>query len=87
MGVRTNHGAKLREELVQYMYDFQKANKYLPTLAQLARKMVMHRTAVIWHLSILRDEGRVNYIDQHIAQSLTLTGVRIPFGAPEKVAK
>jgi Bacterial regulatory protein, arsR family len=80
MGSRTDQGAEIREELLLYMCDFREANGYTPSLADLARKMGMNRTAVIWHLSILRDEGLVQYADQHLAHSLALTGQGIHLG-------
>jgi hypothetical protein len=27
---------------------------------------------VVWHLAMLRDEGRINYVDGHMARSLKL---------------
>ena len=74
MGVRTDHGGQQRDELVQYMRDFIATNHYTPTIAEMARGMGMHRTAVTWHLTVLRDEGRVHYVDGHLAHSLQLTG-------------
>jgi biotin operon repressor len=38
----------------------------------MASGLGMQRTAVVWHLEMLRDEGRIDYVDRHMARSLKL---------------
>lgn len=73
-GVTTTHGDKQRNALMLYMRAFRDTNRYLPTIADMATGLGMQRTAVVWHLEMLRDEGRVDYVDGHMARSLKLLG-------------
>jgi SOS-response transcriptional repressor LexA len=71
-GVTTDHGDQIRLGLIMFMREFQKQNGYLPTIADMARGMDLHRTSVVWHLDMLREEGRIDYVDGHMARSLKL---------------
>ena len=71
-GVTTTHGDKQREALMLYMRTFRDVNRYMPTIANMASDLNMQRTAVVWHLDMLRDEGRIDYVDGHMARSLKL---------------
>lgn len=73
-GVTTTHGDKQRNALMFYMRAFRDKQHYLPTIADMASGLNMQRTAVVWHLEMLRDEGRVDYVDGHMARSLKLRG-------------
>lgn len=72
-GTATPEGEVRRAEILAYMQAFQKSHQYMPTIAELATKFDMHRTAVIWHLGVLRTEGTIWYQDGKIARSLKLT--------------
>lgn len=71
-GVTTTHGDKQRDALMLFMATFKDTNRYLPTIADMSSGLGMRRTAVVWHLEMLRDEGRVDYVDGHMARSLQL---------------
>jgi biotin operon repressor len=71
-GVTTTHGDKQRNALMLFMHAFSKQKHYLPTIADMASGLGMQRTAVVWHLEMLRDEGRVDYVDGHMARSLKI---------------
>jgi biotin operon repressor len=75
-GIRTAHGDGERNRLLAFIRGFTKRNGYQPSVADMARELEMQRNAVIWHLSQLRDEGRVSYVDGHLARSLQLTSKR-----------
>lgn len=68
----TAYGDRQRETLMLYMRAFSDSQHYLPTIADMASDLKMQRTAVVWHLEMLRDEGRVDYVDSHMARSLRL---------------
>jgi hypothetical protein len=71
-GVPTAHGDQQRLGLIMFMREFEKQEGYLPTIADMAKGLNLHRTAVVWHLEMLRDEGRIDYVDGHMARSLKL---------------
>jgi len=71
-GVRTAHGDGQRYRLLEFMRSFREQNGYEPTIADMAEALDMQRTAVIWHLSKLREEGAITYVDGHLARSLRL---------------
>jgi SOS-response transcriptional repressor LexA len=72
-GVTTTRGDKQREGLMLFMRAFRDTNRYLPTIADMASGMGMNRTAIVWHLEILRREGQIDYVDGHMSHSLRLT--------------
>jgi biotin operon repressor len=57
-----------------YMRAFKDTQRYLPTIADMTSDLGMQRNAVVWHLGMLRDEGRVDFVDGHMARSLKLLG-------------
>jgi biotin operon repressor len=71
-GATTTHGDKQREALMLFMRAFRDTQHYLPTIADISSGLGMARTAVVWHLEMLRDEGRVDYVDGHMSHSLRL---------------
>jgi hypothetical protein len=71
-GVTTDHGDANRRALMLFMGGFKDSQNYLPTIADMSRGLGMHRTAVVWHLEMLRDEGRIDYVDGHMARSLRI---------------
>jgi len=73
-GIPTTHGDKQRNALMLYMRAFKDTQRYLPTIADMTSDLGMQRNAVVWHLGMLRDEGRVDFVDGHMARSLKLLG-------------
>jgi SOS-response transcriptional repressor LexA len=73
-GITTTQGDKQRNALMLFMREFSKEKSYLPTIADMASGLGWFRTAVVWHLEVLRDEGRIDYVDGHMARSLKVLG-------------
>lgn len=71
-GVTSTHGDKQRDALMLFMRAFKHDNRYLPSIAEMASDLNMQRTAVVWHLEKLREEGRVDYVDGKMSRSLRL---------------
>lgn len=71
-GVPTAHGDAQRFRVLAYMKMFKRLNNYPPTIAEMGRALDMQRTAIVWHLSALRTEGSIDYVDGNLARSLRL---------------
>jgi hypothetical protein len=72
--ITATRGDKQREALMLFMREFSKQKSYLPTIADMASGLGWFRTNVVWHLEVLREEGRVDYVDGHMARSLRVLG-------------
>lgn len=71
-GKSQTHGDAQRFRLMAYMTGFVQRNHYQPSIADMKRALGMERTAILWHLAKLRDEGRIDYLDTNVARSLQL---------------
>jgi len=69
-GVTTDHGDQQRLSLMVFMRGFRKENGYMPSIKQIAEALGMQRTSVVWHLEMLREEGRIDYADGNMSRSL-----------------
>jgi SOS-response transcriptional repressor LexA len=71
-GVPTPHGEGQRNRLLAFIPQFIDRHGYPPTIADMSAALDLSRTAVVWHLEMLRDEGKVTYVDGMMARSLQL---------------
>lgn len=77
-GVRSAQGDAQRYRLLAFMRGYRSRNGFHPSIAEMARALGMQRTAILWHLTMLRSEGSIDYVDGHVARSLTLTDETVP---------
>jgi hypothetical protein len=68
--ITRTQGDKQRNALMLFMRAFSEQKSYLPTIADMASGLGWYRTNVVWHLEVLRAEGRIDYVDGHMARSL-----------------
>lgn len=71
-GTPTPHGEGQRNRLLAFIPRFIEMHGYPPTIADMAIALDMSRTSITWHLGMLRDEGKVSYVDGKLARSLQL---------------
>lgn len=71
-GVKTRTGRMSREGLMTFIREFEDENHYLPNIAEMSRATGIFRTAVVWHLDKLREEGVVTFVDGNLARTLRL---------------
>lgn len=69
-GTPSAHGDAQRHRVLSFLCRYSGTHGYQPTIAEISRALEIHRTSVIWHLSALRNEGLVHYVDGNVARSL-----------------
>lgn len=72
----TPEGARSRSQIVEFVAEFSKAQGYPPTLVDIQQELGLSRTAVNWHLDILREQRVLDFRDG--ARGRTLRVLRRP---------